>query len=203
MAYGPFISCLIWFLLGVLVMALCIFLLREPAFMEKEREREKRQVQNASVCTFRTSPCAPATRPHVFNVMASRNPLIQNAECEKSRHLGQFSNLIAATCPGPAAQPKCTPEPSRARNHPCQSTHPSVANRATKDFHESEPKGCECKPKTSARPSHFGSSHFARTVHCFCVSPKVLSGDSFLRPCEPWPLLPRGARQKCQTDGCR
>ena len=37
--------------------------------------------------------------------------------------------------------------------------------------------------------SHFGSSHF-RTVHCFCVLPKVRSGV-FLRLCEPWPLMPR------------
>ena len=49
-----------------------------------------------------------------------------------------------------------------------------------------------------------GSSHFSRTVHCFCVSPKVFSGVSFLRPCEPWSFRARdGAHWKCQTDGYR
>ena len=32
----------------------------------KKREKNRVYVQNASVCTFKTSPCMPAPRAHVF-----------------------------------------------------------------------------------------------------------------------------------------
>ena len=39
----------------------------------EEREKppsSRAEVQHASVCTFKTSPSVPTTRPHVFNVRA-------------------------------------------------------------------------------------------------------------------------------------
>ena len=97
LAYGPLEVRRLYFLLD-LVSVGCpghgpVHLLVQRACVlgegEKEREREREReetgskrlrvyVQDVSVCTGNTPACV------------QRDPLIQNAECEKSKHLGQF-----------------------------------------------------------------------------------------------------------------
>ena len=53
-----------WCVCGVVVVV-CVCVARLGA-----RKNPRAQVQHASVCRFKTPPCVPAKRPHVFNMLA-------------------------------------------------------------------------------------------------------------------------------------
>ena len=67
---------------------------RKKKGREKERRRGEREfprvkVQNVPVCRFKTPPCVPAKRPHVFNMRA----FCQHTRKRFERTLGDVLNL--------------------------------------------------------------------------------------------------------------
>ena len=58
----------------------------------REREKEKRErglpllFQNVSMCRFKTPPCVPAKRAHVFNILGDRPPVLCASRVSLAAH---------------------------------------------------------------------------------------------------------------------